>query len=194
MLLNRKAFTRLSCAILLGALLTVYSYGQTALLTPVILKIVTYDETFQNKNPLRVNVVVVYDESDANSKTQFISVEEYFENNPRMTIKDSKVVMIESTVDNLDNVLATLSGEEYTILLLTEMSKSKVKSVINSKGDLEIHSFSFAPEDIHRGIAVSIDPSQKRQSIIVNLPTSIAEGSRFDTRLLRMCKVIGAGE
>lgn len=194
--------TRRTPAILLLVCLMLWTSGRTAhkaevapaLAIPLFLKIITYDESFQPEQLDGIQLLLLYDRSDAHSYSQFVEAQEFFEKNKALKVNDLDIHFQPVQFPDLAEAAANLSPSKYSILITTHLQKSKLLAVAKARENRQLHSFSFDPESVTMGISVSVRPREKRNAILVNLKQAKAEGSRFGARLLRMCEIYEGSE
>lgn len=157
----------------------------------LLLKILTYDRSFQAKAHAGVTIGVVYVAADAESvraKDEILKALQPFSDR---TIKNVPIhavpleyrdpVSLEKAVRNGSiNVFYIAPGNADSLQQLLRVSH--IRGITTATG---------VPEYVQRGVAIGIGiKADKKPDILINLPNSRQEGSEFDASLLRIATVV----
>lgn len=157
----------------------------------LLLKILTYDRSFQAKAKSGVTIGVVFVAADAQSvktkddilKTLQLVSDRTIKNVPIRAValeyRDPRT--LETAVRNGGiNVFYIAPGNAESLQQLLRMSHTK--GITTATG---------VPEYVQRGVAIGIGiKADKKPDILINLPNSRQEGSEFDASLLRIATVV----
>ncbi len=186
--------TRVTCGILatLAVLGTVVAgdrmiHPEQAI--PLFLKIITYDDGFRPDSLKGISVCLVYEESKADSYEQYEQSVAFFDKHPELKINGLPVKFRGVPYAQFDSLMVTRQKGQYLVLIITNLDDAKVRTIGQKTGYGGVHSFTFNPDHIPLGTAVGVEPADKKTAIVVNLPKSKTEGSRFNAHLLQMCKI-----
>lgn len=155
---------------------------------PLFLKIITYDDNFNPDGIDKINIFVVYEQKHAASYKQFIVIKKFFENNSKLKIKNVPVKFYSVSFDKIDATFKTVLNSGYNVLFTTDFDNDKIKELVIIKNRYKLRTFSFNPEHIQLGLAVSVR-AYKKNPIIVNIEQAQFEGSNFSAHLLKMCEI-----
>jgi hypothetical protein len=157
----------------------------------LLLKILTYDRSFQAKSKSGVTIGVVFVPTDAQSvktkddilKTLQLVADRTIKNVPIRAValeyKDP-ASLAKAVVAGGVNVFYIAPGNADTLQALLRMSHTR--GITTATG---------VPEYVHRGVAIGIGiKADKKPDILINLPNSRQEGSEFDASLLRIATVV----
>ena len=81
-----------------------------------------------------------------------------------------------------------------TVAYVTPLRATGVASILSATRELRILTSTGVPEYVDDGISVVAAPRSERAEILINLDSSVAEGARFSSELLKLSRVIQAGE
>ena len=157
----------------------------------LLLKILTYDRSFQAKARSGVTIGVVYVGSDPESvrtkdeilKTLQLVSDRTIKNVPirSVALEYRDPLSLEKAVRNGGiNVFYIAPGNAASLQQLLRMSHTR--GITTATG---------VPEYVQRGVAIGIGiKADKKPDILINLPNSRQEGSEFDASLLRIATVV----
>ena len=157
---------------------------------PLILKILTYDRNFDSRAQAEVRVGIVFVAADPSSLKAKNEVADVFQRFSAKTVRSLAIkynvieFMSDSQVadaarSNEINVFYVAPGNSRNLETLRRISQSR--RIVTTTG---------VPPYVEQGIAVGIGVEQDKPHILINLPSSKAEGSEFDASLLRIAKVV----
>jgi uncharacterized protein DUF4154 len=157
----------------------------------LLLKILTYDRSFQYKAKSGVTIGVVYVGGDPESvkakdailKTLQLVSDRTIKNQPirHVALEFTTAAALEKAVRaNHINVFYIAPGNTDSLAALMKLSRTY--AITTATG---------VPEYVQRGVAIGIGiKADNRPDILINLPTSRSEGSDFDASLLRIANVV----
>ena len=157
----------------------------------LLLKILTYDRSFQYKAKSGVTIGVVYVPGDPDSvrakdaivKTLALVSDRTIKNLPirHLAIEYRGPAALEQAVRaNRVNVFYIAPGNADSLTALMKLSRTY--AITTATG---------VPEYVQRGVAIGIGiRADKKPEILINLPSSRSEGSEFDASLLRIATVV----
>lgn len=157
----------------------------------LLLKILTYDRSFQYKAKSGVTIGVVYVSGDPESvkakdailKTLQLVSDRTIKNQPirHVALEFTTAAALEKAVRaNHVNVFYIAPGNTDSLAALMKLSRTY--AITTATG---------VPEYVQRGVAIGIGiRPDKKPEILINLPSSRSEGSEFDASLLRIATVV----
>jgi YfiR/HmsC-like len=157
----------------------------------LLLKILTYDRSFQAKAKSGLTIGVVYVAGDPESvkakddilKTLQLVADRTIKNVPirAMPLEYRDPVSLGKAVrSNGVNVLYIAPGNAESLIPLLRVSHTQ--GITTATG---------VPEYVQKGVSIGIGiKPDKKPDILINLPSSRQEGSEFDASLLRIATVV----
>jgi hypothetical protein len=161
---------------------------QPSLGIQLFLKIITYDENF-HENYKGVRAYIIYSKAETDSYKQYVAVRDFFKKNSNLNVSGTAVELIPVEFKQVDSMMSNLNSEYYNVMIITDLDKDKAELIVDRKIEKDIRSFSFDPEFVSLGVAVSVKPESKKNSIFINLEAALIEGSQYGAHLLRMCEI-----
>lgn len=76
------------------------------------------------------------------------------------------------------------------VMFITPMRSIDLKSITEVSRKKKIVTLTGVPEYASSGVAVGVEMELGRPKLIINLPQAVAEGCDFDSRLLKMARVL----
>jgi len=156
---------------------------------PQFLKIITYDEHFNQKNIEEIVIMAIYNASRPKSYEQYLETEKYFGKNKGIAVKGVKIRFKPIMYVQADSALKSVSGSNYNMILVTDIGEDNISELARKTRASKVRSFSLCPEYVLLGLSISVDPARKSKAILLNLESSKQEGSKFGAHLLKICEI-----
>jgi hypothetical protein len=157
---------------------------------PLILKVLTYDRQFEAKAGEEVAIGVVYTPTDPDSSRATEEVQGTLFKFQGKTVKrlPIKYFLIEYTTPA--DLEKAIKARGINVLYLSPGIGRAVESVVRISQAQRITTTTGVPDYVRKGVAVGVGVRQDKPQILINLPSSKAEGSEFDASLLRIAQVL----
>ncbi len=157
----------------------------------LLLRILAYDRNLDSRIDTQVNVVVLYEETDADSVDEARAMEAALREFGRSTTVSGHRLETYShpyrgavaEVDHLSRLRAT------AVYLCSGMG-GHVSEISGVTQSLSVMSFSGERDWVRDGLGIGLVESDGRARIVVNLPASRAEGADLAAGLLRHSEVL----
>ncbi len=134
-------------------------------------------------------IYILYDTSRPRSYEQFLKAEKFFSDNKSLAVKGVKIKSKPILYSQIDSAFETTSSSVYNIILVTDIGEARIDGITGKTQSSKVRSFTFCPDYVPLGIAISVDPERQSKSIVVNLESSKREGSKIGAHLLKMCEI-----
>jgi len=158
---------------------------------PLFLKILSFDRSLKTRVGDELIFGIVYQEKFRNSlisKDQFVDA---VKNSPDKRINDIKISHVPIEIDGMDLESAILkNGTDIDILYFTPMRAIDIKKLTDLSRKRKIMTMTGVIDFVEMGLAVGIGMKGKKPLIVINLSAAVSEGVDFDSRLLRLARVI----
>jgi hypothetical protein len=157
---------------------------------PLILKILTYDRNFDSRSNSALRVGIVFVAGDPVSLKAKNEVAGVFRSFSDKTVKKLAIrhTEIEYTSDSQIEEAARIN--QFNIFYVAPGNSRNLANLLRISRARQIITTTGVPAYVDQGIAVGVGVAQDRPHILINLPSSKAEGSEFDASLLRIAKVV----
>ncbi len=153
---------------------------------PLILKVLTYDRHFETKARGELILGIVYDQADPESLKAASAV---IETLLRFSGKTVKRLPIRFSLVPIGNLERSVEGAKINVLYVAPGNARNLDKLTQFSQVKGITTVTGVPDYVRGGIAVGIGVNGDRPQILINLPSSKAEGSEFDASLLRIATV-----
>jgi len=157
----------------------------------LLLKILTYDRSFQAKAKTGVTIGVVYVPSDPQSVKAKDEIIKTLQAVSDLRIKNVPIKFQPIEYRNpasLETAVRTGGVNVFYIAPGNAEGLAQLLKVSHTRG---ITTATGVPEYVQRGVAIGIGiKADKKPDILINLPNSRSEGSEFDASLLRIATVV----
>lgn len=174
----------------LGRLSVMAESAPAQSLIPLFLKIASYDEAFDQSQVSAVNIVVLYDMSNALSYKQSLELRDYFAGHKSLKVEGVDVRYEAVALSELPGYIKGLSATDYNMLVVTAIADHRISGIVEATQKAGIRTYSLVPKHVAMGIAISVDPTRKHKSILVNLDAARLEGSHYSAHLLKLCDIV----
>ncbi|HEV8122682.1 MAG TPA: YfiR family protein [Gemmatimonadales bacterium] len=158
---------------------------------PLLYKILTFDRKLGNRTPDDVIVIaVVFQTGYRASALARDQVVDALKGMKDSTISDHPVRWVLLELDDLDAFNRALTRERVDVIYVTPLRGVELDGIITAARSKAVTTFTGVPRYVERGLGLGVGVNRERAQIIVNLTATRAEGSDFNSQLLRVSKVI----
>ena len=156
----------------------------------LLLKILTYDRSFQVKAKSGVYIGVVYVAADAQSVKTKDEILKTLQLVSDHTIKNLPIRF--QAVEYRDGAgLEKVVRTGINVFYIAPGNSDSLNQLIHTSHTHGITTATGVPEYVQRGVTIGIGiKPDKKPDILINLPSSRSEGSDFDASLLRIATVV----
>ncbi|MEE9441760.1 MAG: YfiR/HmsC family protein [candidate division Zixibacteria bacterium] len=156
---------------------------------PLFLKIITCDFNFNSDKFENVHIRILYDKGNADAYEEYQIACDFMSRNSDLKIEGLDIIFEGVNFFSPDSILNGYDSQNYNVLIIAGNNENGLEELLDKLSESNIRTFSFNPELISNGIAVSVKAQEKKNSIIVNLDAAQSEGSKFGAHLLKMCSI-----
>ncbi|HET7745738.1 MAG TPA: YfiR family protein [Vicinamibacteria bacterium] len=158
---------------------------------PLLLKILTYDRSFEFKAKQAVTIAVAFDAADPSSVAAKDAMIKTLEQVSGRTIKNLPIKWTAVEFKDAAGFDRAVRASRANVLYVSPGLGDHLAAILKTSRSYAVTTATGVPEFVQRGIAVGIGvkPGNK-PDILINLPSSRSEGSEFDASLLRIATVV----
>ncbi len=157
---------------------------------PILLKILTYDRNFEKKVGDKLVIGIVYDSKDDDSKEVKEKASDVLDGLSEKTVKNVPFSYVDVDYCSKEFLESSVKSKEIDVLYIAPGRSWYLKSILQISQKHEILTMSGITDYVKKGVSVGIGAKEKKPEIWINLESARAEGSDFDAKLLKLCKVI----
>ena len=158
---------------------------------PLLFKILTFDRRLATRPPGDVMVIAVVFQTGYRAslvaRNQIVDALKAMEDS---TISGHPVRWVAVEWIDEEQVRLALIRERTDVVYVTPLRGVELHPLVRTARAAGMTTFTGVPLYVEQGVALSIGIVRERPQIIVNLPATRAEGSDFNSQLLRVSKVI----
>jgi hypothetical protein len=157
---------------------------------PLILKILTYDRHFEAKAGRDLAIGIVYAPADPSSVKAANDISDTLFRFAGKTVKrlGIRYFLIEFTTP--EKLEQSIAQRGISVLYLAPGNAKNLAAVTKVSQARGITTATGVPDYVRKGVSVGIGIADDRPQILINLPSTKAEGSEFDLSLLRIATVL----
>lgn len=157
----------------------------------LLLKILTYDRSFQSKSKSGVTIGVVYVASDPQSVKTKDDILKTLSLVSDRTIKNVPIRAVALEYKDPTTLLKAVTAGGVNVFYIAPGNADTLQQLLRMSHTRGITTATGVPEYVQRGVAIGIGiKPDKKPDILINLPNSRQEGSEFDASLLRIATVV----
>ena len=193
----RRGSSRGPLATALAALLCAPAAGTEPMPFPadvqitLLLKILTYDRSFQAKAKSAVTIGVVYVAADPESVRAKDEILKTLQLVADRTIKNVPIRAVALEYRDPAGLGKIAQKAGINVFYVAPGNADSLRELLRVSHTQGITTATGVPEYVQRGVAIGIGiKADKRPDILINLPSSRQEGSEFDASLLRIATVV----
>ena len=157
----------------------------------LLLKVLTYDRSFQYKAKSGVTIGVVYVPTDADSVKAKDEVLKTLARVSDRTIKNLPIKYVALEYKDAASLEKAVRTNKVNVFYIAPGNAASLPTLLKMSKTFAITSSTGVPEFVEKGVAIGIGiKADKKPDILINLPASRNEGSDFDASLLRIARVV----
>ncbi len=157
----------------------------------LLLKILTYDRSFQYKAKSGVTIGVIYAAGDPDSVRAKDEIVKTLQAVADRTIKNVPIRYVALEYKDAATLEKAVRANGVNVFYVSPGNSSAVQALTKMSHTYSITTATGVPEYVQRGVAIGIGiKPDKKPDILINLPSSRSEGSDFDASLLRIATVV----
>lgn len=156
----------------------------------LLLKILTYDRSFQYKAKSGVSIGVVYMPGDAESVKAKDEAAKALGQLEGRTIKNLPIKFTVVEYKDPKQLEAAVRANKINVFYVAPGNAASLAEILKVSHTFGITTATGVPDYVKKGVAVGIGSKQDKPEIMINLPSSRSEGSDFDASLLRIANVL----
>jgi len=157
----------------------------------LLLKILTYDRSFQAKAKSAVTIGVVYVAADPESVKAKDEILNTLKLVADRTIKNVPIRAVALEYRDPAGLGKLVQKAGINVFYIAPGNADSLRELLRVSHTQGITTATGVPEYVQRGVAIGIGiKADQRPDILINLPSSRQEGSEFDASLLRIATVV----
>jgi uncharacterized protein DUF4154 len=157
----------------------------------LLLKILTYDRSFQAKAKSAVTIGVVYVAADPESVKAKDEILNTLKLVADRTIKNVPIRAVALEYRDPAGLGKLVQKAGINVFYIAPGNADSLRELLRVSHTQGITTATGVPEYVQRGVAIGIGiKADKKPDILINLPSSRQEGSEFDASLLRIANVV----
>ena len=157
----------------------------------LLLKILTYDRSFQAKAKSAVTIGVVYVAADPESVKAKDEILKTLQLVADRTIKNVPIRAVALEYRDPAGLGKIAQKAGINVFYIAPGNADSLRDLLRVSHTQGITTATGVPEYVQRGVAIGIGKKpDQRPDILINLPSSRQEGSEFDASLLRIATVV----
>jgi hypothetical protein len=157
----------------------------------LLLKILTYDRSFQAKAKSAVTIGVVYVAADPESVKAKDEILNTLKLVADRTIKNVPIRAVALEYRDPAGLGKIVQKAGINVFYIAPGNADSLRELLRVSHTQGITTATGVPEYVQRGVAIGIGiKADKKPDILINLPSSRQEGSEFDASLLRIANVV----
>ena len=157
----------------------------------LLLKILTYDRSFQAKAKSAVTIGVVYVAADPESVKAKDEILNTLKLVADRTIKNVPIRAVALEYRDPAGLGKLVQKAGINVFYIAPGNADSLRELLRVSHTQGITTATGVPEYVQRGVAIGIGiKADKKPDILINLPSSRQEGSEFDASLLRIATVV----
>jgi hypothetical protein len=157
----------------------------------LLLKILTYDRSFQAKAKSAVTIGVVYVAADPESVKAKDEILNTLKLVADRTIKNVPIRAVALEYRDPAGLGKIVQKAGINVFYIAPGNADSLRELLRVSHTQGITTATGVPEYVLRGVAIGIGiKADKKPDILINLPSSRQEGSEFDASLLRIANVV----
>ena len=158
--------------------------------TSIFLKILTFDRTLKERAWPELKIGILYRSQAKDSEKTKDDLVAILKGLKKEEVGGLPLTYSAVGFSSPEELEKTLRSEKIRVLYITPGNGEDIPSIAKISKELKILTITGVAKWVDRGISVGIGLKGRRPQIIINLPSSRAEGADFDARLLKLAKVI----
>jgi hypothetical protein len=156
----------------------------------IFLKILTYDRSLGERVKDTIRIGVLYFPEDAQSKKNKEAILESLKLNKDKTINGIPFNFMEFEFGSDKRLEEMCQEKRINVFYVTSNGSDIIKRISSITQAKKILTITGRVDYVNHGISVGLTVKEEKPQVVINLPSTKAEGSDFSANLLRLWKVI----
>lgn len=156
----------------------------------ILLKALTYDRNFEKRVGDKLIIGILYDSEDEDSQKIKKGVSDVLDSLSGKTVKGVPFIYVDLNYNSDDSFKNSIETKKIDVLYVTPSHKWDIESIVQVSQKTKMLTITGVTEYVTRGISLGIGLKESKPEIWINLDSARAEGSDFDSNLLKLCRVI----
>jgi hypothetical protein len=158
---------------------------------PILLKILTFDRNFEKRTNTRLNIGVVYNESDPASRQSLQDIITVLNKYADKTVNGLPVNYYPIGYTDEQNLAEFATLNNINVFYVTPGSAKHIAALLRTSQRQKIITVSGVPAYVRAGVSVGLDlNTDNKARILINLRSAQLEGIVFDANLLRLATIV----
>lgn len=154
----------------------------------MLLKVLTYDRSFDSKFQSGVSLGVVFSSKDPASVK---AKDEVVQTISGKTLKNQPIKNVPIDYTSPGELEKALRANHVNVLYIAPGNSQSLEQLLKLSRTYFIITVTGVPDYVEtKGVSVGVGVKQDKPQIYINLPSSRSEGSEFDASLLRIATVV----
>lgn len=157
----------------------------------LLYKILTFDRRLGDRAPGDdIVIAVVYQSGYRASLVARDQVVDAIKRMGTSTISGHPVHWVTMELDDAESLRLSLTRTRVDVIYVTPLRGVELAPIMTAARAEGVTTFTGVPRYVERGLALGVGLARERPQILVNLIAARAEGSDFNSQLLRVSKVV----
>lgn len=157
---------------------------------PLILKLLTYENTLMALHRQTIEMGVVYRPKDPESNRTFQRFRDQMKLYEDRTVHDRRLVLVSIPVAAADSVAAVIRRASVDVVYIGPGFDADLSSIKTTTRSRKILSVTGVPSYVEAGLSVAVVRRGDQAGITLNLDASKEEGRDWNASLLQLCRII----
>lgn len=158
---------------------------------PILLKILTFDRTFDKRTDKRLNIGIVYNEQDPASRQNLQDIITVLNRYADKTIKNLPINYHPISYANEESLAEFARLHSINVFYVAPGNANHIAALLRISQRQKIITITGVPTYVREGVTVGLDlKSDNKTQILINLSTAQLEGVVFDANLLRLSTIV----
>lgn len=158
---------------------------------PLLLKVLSFDRNFNNRNKTTVNIALVFQSKFRLSANTKNTIEVLTEDTPMSQVSGKTIKLFPVDLSDGTDVAAFCRVNQISCLYIMPLRAYDLKRITDISRAYKIITFGVAVEQVQSGASCAIGLKNDKPEIIINLPAAKSEGTEFNAQLLKLARIIG---
>jgi len=156
----------------------------------LFLKVLTFDRNLKKRVGDEIVIGIAFQSKFRTSLIVMESMVKIIDKSQINEVEDIPIRYVTIDLSNEDNLEEVIAKKRVNILYVTPLRAFDINIIKAISQAKKITTLTGIPEYVEAGLGVGIGTKGQRPQIIINLPSSKAEGSDFSSKLLNLARII----
>ncbi len=157
---------------------------------PILMNTLSYNRALVGAAKSECVIGILYQSSNRISQWTRDELMRHPLNDPEFADFSGRVRWVSIDLGEVSDLGAVFSSEHVQVLYVAPLRGVSLAEIIRITREEKIVTMCGVPDYVRKGISIGMGQKGDRPEILINLSGSRAEGASFDSRLLRIAKVI----